>query len=205
MTDNYSISYELNTILDGYQKSSDNSCPSAIYADVGINFRLTNTKRDFMNITVKIKNTWSIIFITLALLFTSSLLHAESITGGKAVITALNSEWNKAFNSSNPESVAALYDENAILSPGNGEVLVGRVAIEGLFRSFIENGVYNHTIEVIDIHHDDKTMYEVSKWSAHGVEKDGTKPVFGGILVNVFHIDHNGEWKSHLHIWNTSS
>jgi len=158
-----------------------------------------------MNKTIKIRNSWPIILVALTFLFNSSLLQAENIEGGRAVVTALNTKWNKAFNSGNPESVAALYDENAILSPGNGEVLVGRIAIEGLFRSFIENGVHNHTIEIIDVHIDGNTMYEVSKWSANGAEKDETKPVFGGIFVNVFQIDGNGEWKSRLHTWNTSS
>ena len=158
-----------------------------------------------MNNTIKTRNAWPIILVALMFLFNSSLLQAEDITGGRAVITALNTKWNKAFNSGDPKSVAALYNENAILSPGNGEVLEGRDAIEGLFRSFIENGVHNHTIEIIDVHHDGNTMYEVSKWSAYGAEKDGTKPVFGGIFVNVFRIGSNGEWKSHLHTWNTSS
>jgi len=158
-----------------------------------------------MNNTIMNRNTWPIILIALMFLFNSSILQAEDITGGRAVITALNTKWNKAFNSGDPESVAALYNENAILSPGNGEVLEGRDAIEGLFRSFIENGVHNHTIEIIDVHHDGNTMYEVSKWSAYGAEKDGTKLVFGGIFVNIFQIDDKGEWKSHLHTWNTSS
>lgn len=139
------------------------------------------------------------------LMLNTSISQAENITDERAVITELNTKWNKAFNSGDPVSVAALYNEDAILSPGNGETLKGRAAIEGLFRSFIENGVHNHTIEIIDIHHDGKIMYEVSKWKAYGVEKNGTKPVFGGIFVNVFQIDHNGDWKSHLHTWNTSS
>jgi uncharacterized protein (TIGR02246 family) len=157
-----------------------------------------------MNNTIMTRNAWPIILVALMFLFNSSILQAEDITGGRAVITALNTKWNKAFNSGDPKSVAALYNEDAILSPGNGEVLEGRDAVESLFRSFIENGVHDHTIEIIDVHHDGNTMYEVSKWSAYGAEKEGTKPVFGGIFVNVFQIDHNGEWKSHLHTWNTS-
>jgi uncharacterized protein (TIGR02246 family) len=157
-----------------------------------------------MNNTIMTRNAWPIILVALMFLFNSSILQAEDITSGRAVITALNTKWNKAFNSGDPKSVAALYNEDAILSPGNGEVLEGRDAIESLFRSFIENGVHDHTIEIIDVHHDGNTMYEVSKWSAYGAEKEGTKPVFGGIFVNVFQIDHNGEWKSHLHTWNTS-
>lgn len=155
--------------------------------------------------SLKIKNSWQIVFAALAVLFNSSLIHAESNTDKRDVVEALNSQWNKAFNSGNPASVASLYDKNAILSPGNGEVLVGQVAIEKLFRSFIENGVHDHTIEVIDIHHDGNTLYEVAKWHAYGVEKDGIKPEFGGILVNVFQIDNNGKWRSHLHTWNTSN
>lgn len=158
-----------------------------------------------MNNTVEIKNTWQIIFIALAFLFNSPFLHAESNTDERDAIDALNLQWNKAFNSGDPVSVAALYGKNAILSPGNGEVLVGQDAIEGLFRSFIENGVHDHTIEVIDTHHDGNTISEVAKWHAYGVEKDGIKPEFGGVLVNVFQRDDNGEWKSGYHVWNISN
>lgn len=69
-----------------------------------------------MNNTIKTSNTWPIVLVALVFLFNSSLLQAENITGGRAVITALNTKWNKAFNSGDPESVAALYNENAILS-----------------------------------------------------------------------------------------
>jgi uncharacterized protein (TIGR02246 family) len=148
---------------------------------------------------------WPILCMAIALIVNSNSLHADNSSDERSVIESLNSKWNEAFNSGKPESVSELYDQRAVLSPGNGEVLVGKTAIEGLFRSFIDNGVHNHTIEIIDTHYDGNTMYEVSKWSAQGLEENGKKPVFGGIFVNIFHVDDNGEWKSHLHTWNLSN
>ncbi len=153
----------------------------------------------------KIDNTLQIVCLSFLLIFNASSIHAENISEERSVIETLNDKWNKAFNSGNPESVGELYAQGAILSPGNGEFLVGRAAIEDLFRSFIDSGVHNHTIEIINTHQDGNTMYEVSKWSAYGQEENGKKPVFGGILVNIFHVDENGKWKSHLHTWNLSN
>jgi len=149
-------------------------------------------------------HSWMNILFVLLFLINSNLSHADSTSGGRAVVSALNTQWNKAFNSGNPEAIAMLYDENAILSPGNGEVLTGRDEIENLFRSFIENGVHDHSIEIISIHRDGNILYQVSRWSASGVEENGTKPVFGGVLVNIFHREQDGEWKSHIHTWNVT-
>ncbi|MBL1141539.1 MAG: DUF4440 domain-containing protein [Proteobacteria bacterium] len=148
---------------------------------------------------------WPIMCLALALIVNSNNLFADNSSDKRSVIETLNSNWNEAFNSGKPEAVSALYDQSAVLSPGNGEVLVGKTAIENLFRSFIDNGVHNHTIEIIDTHYDGTTLYEVSKWSAQGLEENGNKPVFAGILVNIFHVNDEGEWKSHLHTWNLSN
>jgi ketosteroid isomerase-like protein len=56
----------------------------------------------------------------------------------RSIIEAANAEWNKALNSGNVKGLAALYTENAILSPGNGVTLVGRAEIENLFRGFVD-------------------------------------------------------------------
>ncbi|HIF50749.1 MAG TPA: DUF4440 domain-containing protein [Thiotrichaceae bacterium] len=152
----------------------------------------------------KIDKALLIVCLCFLLVFNASFIHAENISGGRSVIETLNDRWNKALNSGKPESVGELYDQGAILSPGNGEFLVGRVAIEDLFRGFIDNGVHDHSIEIIGTHQDGNTMYEISKWRAYGREENGKKPVFGGVFVNIFHIDENGKWKSHLHTWNLS-
>jgi uncharacterized protein (TIGR02246 family) len=122
----------------------------------------------------------------------------------KATMESLNATWNAAFNSGNAAAVAALYTEQATLSPGNGQTLIGRSAIEQLFKSFIDSGVHQHSIEVIDAYGNDVLVYQVAKWNAYGAEVDGSSPSFGGILMSVAEKDATGVWKTRSHVWNVA-
>ena len=52
-------------------------------------------------------------------------------------IQSANQVWNATFNSGDSTALSMLYSENATLSPGNGQVLVGRKEIAELFKSLI--------------------------------------------------------------------
>jgi len=123
----------------------------------------------------------------------------------RAVVTGLNSSWNEAFNKGDASAVAALYDEKATLSAGNGKTLVGRAEIEKLFKGFIDGGVHKHAIEIVEVYGNGDFAYEVATRSAKGREKDGKEPAFGGVLTNVFERGADGKWKSMSHVWNTST
>lgn len=125
--------------------------------------------------------------------------------GIRATLEQLNASWNQALNSGNAAALAALYTEQATLSPGNGQTLVGRSAIEQLFRSFVDNGVHNHAIEIVDAGGDERVAYQVARWSANGAEKDGKKPAFGGILMSVFEKGSDGKWLARSHVWNMAN
>lgn len=114
----------------------------------------------------------------------------------------LNEKWNTAFNSGDAAAVAGLYAGDAVVSPGNGETIKGRTAIQELFQSFIDNGVHDHSIEVIEAHRNGDVLYEVARWQAHGTNENGETTSFGGILASTFHRDKDGNWRSRLHIWN---
>jgi uncharacterized protein (TIGR02246 family) len=81
----------------------------------------------------------------------------------KSIVESANAEWNEALNSGNVKMLASLYTENATISAGNGETLVGRDKIEALFNSFVKNGVHNHTLEIVEVGGSDKIIYQVSK------------------------------------------
>ena len=119
-------------------------------------------------------------------------------------IEAANGKWNKALNSGNVKELAVLYTENAILSPGNGITLVGRAEIEGLFKSFVDTGVHNHTLEIIEVGGTGKMIYQVAKWKAQGAEANGKTPSFGGITTSVLEKGPDGNWLTHTHIWNVN-
>jgi uncharacterized protein (TIGR02246 family) len=122
----------------------------------------------------------------------------------RLIIEAANTEWNKALNSGNVKGLAALYTENATLSPGDGKTLVGRAEIENLFKGFVDGGVHNHALEVIEVGGADKMIYQVAKWSAQGAEANGKKPSFGGITTSILEQNLDGNWLARTHIWNVN-
>jgi ketosteroid isomerase-like protein len=110
--------------------------------------------------------------------------------------------WNKAFNNKDIEALVGLYSSDALMSPGNGAVLVGHEEIAGLFKSFIDGGVNSHSLEIVKVGGDDNVIYQVAKWNAKGAEVDGIKPTFGGITTSVFKKNPEGKWVIKSHIWN---
>ena len=128
----------------------------------------------------------------------------ESVGDKSAIVEAANLEWNKALNSGDAKGLAALYAENAILSAGDGKTLVGRAEIENLFQGFVDGGVHNHTLEVIEVGGSGKIIYQVAKWNAQGAETNGEKPSFGGITTNVLEQNADGKWLARSHIWNVA-
>lgn len=123
----------------------------------------------------------------------------------KSIIESANLAWNQALNSGNLKALGALYAENAILSPGDGKTLSGRVEIENLFKAFIENGVHNHTLEVIEAGGDENVIYQISKWNANGAETNGEVPSFGGITMSVLELGSDGQWLAQSHVWNAAN
>jgi uncharacterized protein (TIGR02246 family) len=122
----------------------------------------------------------------------------------RSIIEAANAEWNKALNSGNVKGLAALYTENAILSPGNGVTLVGRAEIEVLFKSFVDAGVHNHTLEIVEVGGSDKMIYQVARWNAQGAEVKGETPSFGGITTSLLEQSADGNWLARTHVWNVN-
>jgi len=121
--------------------------------------------------------------------------------GIKSIIESANLAWNKALNSGSVKTLAGLYSDNAIISPGNGMALTGGDEIEKLFMEFVKNGVHNHTLEIIEIGGSDKVIYQVSKWNANGAELSS----FGGITMSVLEQYSDGKWLINSHVWNVKS
>lgn len=127
---------------------------------------------------------------------------AHASDDARAIVEAANTAWNQALNSGNPQALAALYTEDAIVSPGNGQTLAGRAKIEALFRGFVENGVHDHSLDIIKVGGSGKLIYQVARWSARGAAVDGKTPSFGGITSSVLEQDEDGTWRARSHVWN---
>lgn len=145
------------------------------------------------------------LMLLLCLGLTTTLAYAETGNNSLALVEKLNSEWNAHFNNADLESLVRLYAEDATISPGNGKTLQGHRDIQDLFSGFLANGLHNHTIDTISSFRQGNAITQIARWQAIGQAADGYKPVYGGILVNVFKLDEKGNWKTYLHLWNMSS
>ena len=122
----------------------------------------------------------------------------------KTIVENVNRAWNEAFNSGDLKRLVAMYSEDAVLSPGNGAVLVGREKIKGLFNSFLEGGVNSHSLEIVEVGGSDDTLFQIARWRAKGPKVDGEAPIFGGVTTSVFKKNPDGEWLAYSHIWNVT-
>ncbi len=143
-------------------------------------------------------------FVTSTLIVGCAQETEEISENTEATIQAVNTEWNEALNSGNVKDLAALYTENATLSPGNGKSIVGRAEIESLFKSFVDAGVHDHSLEIIEVGSSGKLIYQIAKWSAKGAETDGETPTFGGITTSIMEQNAEGKWLARTHVWNVA-
>lgn len=144
----------------------------------------------------------TLLALALVIGMSNSVMAAEGKT--KASVVAANKTWNEAMNSGNAKALSELYAEDATLSAGDGNTIIGRAAIEKLFQGFISSGFHNHSLEIINVGGSGKTIYQVAKWHGEGAEADGKVPSFGGITMSVMQKNAAGQWLIRSHVWNAA-
>ncbi len=133
---------------------------------------------------------------------TNVSLASENDESAVNIVETVNTIWNNTFNSGDSDALSQLYTENAILSPGNGKSLVGQEQIGHLFKTFIDNGVHNHSIKIIEAYRDHNQIVQLARWQAESVN-DKQEPIsFGGVLMTVIEKNSDGIWLTRSHIWN---
>lgn len=120
-----------------------------------------------------------------------------------ATFTALNQQFDAAFNSKNAAAIAALYADSAIVMPAPaGQPVKGRQAIADFFAGLIQAGVIEHTLTMKDAIVTDTLATQTGNWAAAMIGEDGVKQQFGGNVQVVFQKQADGQWLAVTHIWN---
>lgn len=118
------------------------------------------------------------------------------------VVRANNDAWNAAFNRGDAAAVTRLYTSDATVLPHTHDVVTGSNKIQEFWRSVIEAGFKDHSIELLEVHVNGEIACEIARWAATGPGEDGHPQPYGGSLVNVYEHQDDGGWKCRLHIWN---
>ena len=120
-----------------------------------------------------------------------------------ATFTALNQQFDAAFNSKNTTAIAALYADSAIVMPAPaGQPVKGRQAIADFFGGLIQAGVIEHALTMKDVIVTDTLATQTGNWAAAMIGEDGVKQQFGGNVQVVFQKQADGQWLAVTHIWN---
>jgi uncharacterized protein (TIGR02246 family) len=118
----------------------------------------------------------------------------------KKGVDAGNKAWAAAIAAGNAAAVAALYTDDALVMPPNGEAVTGRPAIEKAFQGMIASGVKQATLTAKEVEAHGDTATEVGAYSikdAAGKEIDRGKYIVVWKRVQ-------GQWKLHRDIWNSN-
>ncbi|SAL11376.1 SnoaL-like domain protein [Caballeronia turbans] len=119
------------------------------------------------------------------------------------VIDDANTAWNAAFNKGDARALGALYDEKAVVSPGNGTTVQGRADVEKFYKGLFDAGFRDHTIDVVSAKRVGNLMYQTANWTAVA-EKDGKKTSYKGVVLKVLAKGADGKWRTTAQTWNAA-
>lgn len=118
-------------------------------------------------------------------------------------ISAINAQFDQAFNSKNAADIAQLYDTNATVMPAPaGAPVVGVQAIQTFFVGLIEAGVVDHKLTLTEAVADGNLAYQRGNWAGAMMDTEGVRQTFGGNVHLVYRKQADGVWKAVTHIWN---
>ncbi|HEY0906245.1 MAG TPA: nuclear transport factor 2 family protein [Methylophilus sp.] len=120
-----------------------------------------------------------------------------------ATLTALNQQFDHAFNSKDAEAIGRLYATDAVVMPAPaGTPVVGQQAIRDFFAGLIQAGVIEHQLSMVQVIAGDTLATQRGTWAAALIGEDGVKQQFGGNVQVVFQRQADDQWLAVTHIWN---
>lgn len=120
----------------------------------------------------------------------------------QTIISAINTQWDGAFNSKQPAEVAALYDAAATVMPAGAAQVSGASEIQSFWTNTISQGIVDHKIEMLETGVDGNLAFQRGLWSAAMVNAEGERQEFSGNLHILYKLQGDGSWKALTHIWN---
>lgn len=121
----------------------------------------------------------------------------------RAPIEKQGAEFAEAFNRGDIAAVAAMYSEDAILLPPDGELVRGRSAIEALWQGTRDSGVKTIAFTVLDVHSGRDLAVEVGKADLKIQPPNQPESSQTVKYVVVWRREKGGVWKLFRDIWNS--
>ncbi|HUF86153.1 MAG TPA: SgcJ/EcaC family oxidoreductase [Thermohalobaculum sp.] len=126
--------------------------------------------------------------------------------GGQASseIAAVNAEFQAAFNRGDPQAMAALYSEDAVILAPGAPWLEGRAAVAQVWQNVLGQGVRDLDLETVDLEVQRSSATELGRFTLTVPDGQGGRRTLPGKYVVHWKRDPNGAWRLHWDIWNDS-
>ncbi len=122
----------------------------------------------------------------------------------RKAITKGNLKFGEAVRQHNGAAIGALYTDDAVILPPNGEMIRGKQAITAFWTGGLEMGIKEAVLTTVEVHGMGDLACEIGTYALkiqpaeHPVIEDSGK------YVVLWKKQPNGAWKLHVDIWNTS-
>ncbi len=141
--------------------------------------------------------------LPLVLLNSVSFAEAPKADPARAPVEKHGAAFTDAFNRGDIAAVAALYSDDALVFPPDGDMVQGRSAIEALWKGTRDAGMKDLAFTVLDVHSSGNLAVEAGKADfkmqpANQAESSQTVK-----YVVVWKREKGGAWKVFRDIWNS--
>lgn len=117
-------------------------------------------------------------------------------------IEAANAKMVADYAAGDAKAIAEAYTEDGVMLPPDATVVSGRAAIEKLWKSWIDDGLKNLTLETTSIESAGDLAYEVGDFSLQVPGGDGKFTTAPGNYVVVWKRGGDGVWRLKVDTWN---
>ena len=118
----------------------------------------------------------------------------------RSQIERANEKFMETYNRGDAEGMAALYTQDGMVLPPNGDFVEGRQQIQAFWQAIMDMGIKSIKLQIREVEQHENTAYEVSRATLsdeNGQTLDQAKYI-------VIWKQENGQWKLHRDIFNSS-
>jgi uncharacterized protein (TIGR02246 family) len=109
-----------------------------------------------------------------------------------------------AVNAGDADAVVALLTDDAIMMPNNGDMVVGKEAVEQIWRAGAASGFTIRDLRSVEVSSSGDIGYRVNSYF-YGFVQEGTETDWHKTKnVHIWRRQPDGSWKLHIDIWNSS-
>jgi uncharacterized protein (TIGR02246 family) len=109
-----------------------------------------------------------------------------------------------ALRAGDVEAAATSYADDATLVVPAGDVLHGRPAIEGFWRTGVQLGIEDIALAVLEVKVRGDIAIEVGEYALHQSGEDGRRQISGGRYLVVHRLGLDGVWRRAAEMFNPS-